>query len=281
MKQPEYAGLANKNILLGVTGSIAAYKSAELIRAYQQAGASVRVMMTEAATRFITPLTLQALSGYPVHTDLLDYSDETIMGHIKLARWADVTLIAPASADFIADICSGNANNVLTAVCLVSNTPIFIAPAMNQAMFRNLQTQKNMHDLRERNIRLIGPDTGIQACGDKGPGRMAEVHQILQQTAQSFQNHALAGVKLLITAGATREPIDSVRFITNPSSGKTGFALAQAAVEEGAQVTLVAANVALETPEHCTRINVMTALICTMLWPIKVIRRIYLLPVQQ
>ena len=252
--------MIHKNVLLGITGSIAAYKSAELIRAYQKAGANVKVVMTQAATKFVTPLTLQALSNHPVHMDMLDYTSEAIMSHINLSRWADFILVAPASADFIADVAVGKASNLLTAVCLISGTPVFIAPAMNKDMFANSQTQKNIYELHQRDFSFIGPDEGVQACGDTGLGRMAEIDNILEQTAGLFADNEFAGLHLLITAGATREPIDSIRFISNSSSGKMGFALAQAAAEQGANVTLVAANVNLPTPDYCTRINVTTAL---------------------
>jgi phosphopantothenoylcysteine decarboxylase/phosphopantothenate--cysteine ligase len=251
--------LTNKQILLGITGGIAAYKAAEVVRRLQDAGATVRVVMTAIAQKFITPLTLQALSGNPVHCDLLDTEAEAAMGHIELARWADLVLIAPASANFIARLTQGQADDLLTTLCLATTAPIAIAPAMNQAMWRDAATQHNIEQITARNIAIFGPDQGSQACGDIGPGRMLEAQHIAELTAQQFQSNILDGVNITITAGPTREAIDPVRYISNHSSGKMGFALAQAAIEAGAAVTLIAGPVTLATPERVTRIDVESA----------------------
>lgn len=251
--------LNNKQILLGVTGGIAAYKSAELIRRLKDYGADVRVVMTKAAQEFITPLTLQALSGNPVHTTLLDPEAEAAMGHIELARWADLILIAPASADVLSQLASGAAKDLLTTLCLASDAPLAIAPAMNQAMWRDAATQQNVAALKAKGAVVFGPAEGAQACGDVGPGRMLEPEQIAELTAVQFQTRSLDGVKLVITAGPTIEAIDPVRYISNHSSGKMGFALAEAAIDAGASVTLIAGPVGLATPDHCQRINVNSA----------------------
>lgn len=251
--------LNNKRILLGITGSIAAYKSAELTRRLKEHGAEVRVVMTQAATRFITPLTLQALSGHPVHTNLLDASAEAAMGHIELARWTDLILIAPSSADFLARLTAGRADDLLSAICLASHSPIALAPAMNQGMWNNQATQSNVLTLQQRDFYFIGPDHGSQACGETGPGRMLEPEQIIHQTMSLFIGGTLADKRLVITAGPTREPIDPVRYISNRSSGKMGFAIAEAAAEAGANVTLICGPVQLSTPDHIKRIDVETA----------------------
>ncbi|MFT5691074.1 MAG: phosphopantothenoylcysteine decarboxylase/phosphopantothenate--cysteine ligase [Oceanicoccus sp.] len=251
--------LTNKHILLGVTGGIAAYKAAEIIRRLQDHGASVQVVMTRAAQEFITPLTLQALSGNPVHCDLLNPAAEAAMGHIELARWADLVLIAPASADFMARLAAGQADDLLSTLCLATNAPIAIAPAMNQAMWRNQATQANLQTLSKRAIAVFGPGEGSQACGDVGPGRMLEPDEIVELTAGQFQSKLLHGIKVVITAGPTREAIDPVRYISNHSSGKMGFALASAAVEFGASVTIVSGPVALTTPDNTHRIDVESA----------------------
>jgi len=253
------ATLTNRHILLGITGGIAAYKAAELTRRLQNLGATVRVVMTSAAQQFITPLTLQALSGNPVHTDLLDPAAEAAMGHIELARWADLVVVAPASADFIARLAHGHADDLLSTLCLATPAPIAIAPAMNQGMWRDTSTQANIALLRERQVHLWGPADGEQACGDIGPGRMLEPDQLAQLAADVFPSRLLDGKRVLITAGPTREAIDPVRYISNHSSGKMGFALAQAAIDAGAQVMLIAGPVALETPKHATRIDVESA----------------------
>jgi phosphopantothenoylcysteine decarboxylase / phosphopantothenate---cysteine ligase len=251
--------LANKHILLGVTGGIAAYKSAELIRRLQDAGAGVQVVMTPAAQEFITPLTLQALSGNPVHIQLLDPEAEAGMGHIQLARWADLVLIAPATADFMARLSQGMGNDLLTSVCLATNAPIAIAPAMNQGMWRNDATQANVATLISRKVSIFGPAEGGQACGDIGPGRMLEPDELVNAAASLFAPASLAGKKVVITAGPTREALDPVRYLSNHSSGKMGYALAQAAAEAGAQTLLISGPTALATPAQVTRIDVITA----------------------
>lgn len=251
--------LTNRRILLGITGGIAAYKAAELVRRLRDRGAEVRVVMTRAAQEFITPLTLQALSGNPVHTTLLDPAAEAAMGHIELARWADLVVVAPASADFIARLAHGHADDLLSTLCLATPAPIVLAPAMNQGMWRDASTQANVALLRARHIDLWGPADGEQACGDVGPGRMLEPDQIAQLAANRFASRILDGKRVLITAGPTREAIDPVRYISNHSSGKMGFALAQAAADAGAQVTLIAGPVALSTPEHVARVDVESA----------------------
>lgn len=251
--------LHNKRVLLGISGGIAAYKSAELVRRLKDLGADVQVVMTQAAQEFITPLTLQALSGHPVHTDLLDPAAEAAMGHIELARWADIVLIAPATADLIARISQGVANDLLTTLILASDAKLALAPAMNQAMWRDSATQANIALLAQRGYLLFGPAAGQQACGDLGLGRMEEPAALAQALADTFQTQALTGKHVVITAGPTREAIDPVRYITNHSSGKMGFALATAAVEAGAKVTLVCGPVHLATPDRVQRINVESA----------------------
>lgn len=251
--------LTNKQILVGVTGGIAAYKAAELIRRLQDHGATVRVIMTKAAQAFITPLTLQALSGNPVHCDLLDSEAEAAMGHIELARWADLVLIAPASADFMARLATGQADDLLATVCLATNASIAIAPSMNQGMWRDQSTQQNLQTLISKQVLVFGPGDGSQACGDIGPGRMMEPEQLAVEASSVFKIGSLDGVKIVITAGPTREAIDPVRYISNHSSGKMGFALAQAAVDAGASVTLITGPVSLQTPERVTRIDVNSA----------------------
>jgi phosphopantothenoylcysteine decarboxylase/phosphopantothenate--cysteine ligase len=251
--------LANRRILLGVTGGIAAYKSADLIRRLQDLGATVQVVMTKAAQEFITPLTMQALSGHPVHTDLLDPAAEAAMGHIELARWADLVLIAPASADFIARLAHGHADDLLTTLCLATPAPIALAPAMNQGMWRDPSTQENIALLRERQHALFGPAEGSQACGDVGPGRMLEPTDIAQRAAALFPSRRLDGLRVVITAGPTREALDPVRYISNHSSGKMGFALAEAAAEAGARTLLIAGPVQLATPARVERIDVESA----------------------
>ncbi len=252
--------LTNKRILLGITGGIAAYKCAELTRLFVRAGAEVRVAMTTAATEFITPLTMQALSGNRVHLNLLDTEAEAGMGHIELARWADVVLVAPATADAIARIARGQADDILTTLILATPSPVAIAPAMNQGMWANSGTQANLDNLRERNMHVFGPGTGEQACGDVGLGRMWEPEQLLEATASMFKTGFLAGKNLLITAGSTREAIDPVRYISNHSSGKMAFAMAQEAVAAGASVTLVSGPVNLPNLDRVKTIPVTTAI---------------------
>lgn len=251
--------LFRKRIVLGVGGGIAAYKSAELVRRLRDQGAEVRVVMTRAGCEFITPLTLQALSGHPVGLDLLDPAAEAAMGHIELARWADLVLIAPATADLMARLAQGVANDLLTTLVLATDAPVALAPAMNQAMWRDPATQANAQLLEQRGMRLFGPGVGSQACGDTGAGRMLEAEELAQRAADCFQVGLLDGVRVLITAGPTREAIDPVRYITNHSSGKMGFALAEAAAEAGAQVTLVCGPVHLPTPQRVQRVDVSSA----------------------
>lgn len=253
------SSLSNKQILLGVTGGIAAYKSADLVRRLQDAGASVRVVMTAAAQEFITPLTMQALSGHPVHTTLLDPEAEAGMGHIQLARWADLILVAPATADFMARLVQGQGDDLLTTLCLATNAPIALAPAMNQGMWHNASTQANLGTLHARKVHIFGPADGGQACGDIGPGRMLEPLQLVDAAAGLFQTGILAGKKVVITAGPTREAIDPVRYISNHSSGKMGYALAQAAVEAGAKTLLISGPTQLPAPERVELIAVTTA----------------------
>lgn len=251
--------LSNKRVLLGVTGSIAAYKAAEIIRRLRDAGAEVRVVMTDGAKAFVTPLTFQALSGLPVHENLLDKEAEAAMGHIELARWADVILIAPASANSIAGLAQGRADELLNAVCLAADVPLAIAPAMNKNMWADQATQENVKLLAQRGVLFIGPDSGEQACGDVGEGRMIDSESILARLTELFTIGSLSGQTVLITAGPTREALDPVRYLSNHSSGKMGYAVAEAAVEAGAKVILVSGPVSLETPDRVTRINVESA----------------------
>lgn len=255
------AAQAAERIVLGVGGGIAAYKSAELVRRLRERGHEVQVVMTESASRFVTPLTFQALSGRPVRSSLWDDAAEAAMGHIELARWAQRVVIAPASADLIARIATGQADDLLTTVLLATAAPLLVAPAMNQQMWAHPALQANLAVLRERGVQLVGPGSGSQACGDSGPGRMSEPEQILAAlTAGSFAPAGrLVGRRVLITAGPTLEDIDPVRFLGNRSSGKMGFAVAAAARAEGAAVTLVAGPVALPTPEGVERIDVRSA----------------------
>ncbi|MFP5506980.1 MAG: bifunctional phosphopantothenoylcysteine decarboxylase/phosphopantothenate--cysteine ligase CoaBC, partial [Gammaproteobacteria bacterium] len=251
--------LSNKRILLGVSGGIAAYKSAELVRRLREAGAEVRVVMTAGATRFITPLTLQALSGQPVRTELFDAAAEAAMGHIELARWADLVLIAPASANTLARLAQGLADDLLSTLCLATRAPLLVAPAMNNAMWEHPATQANLSLLRERGVRACGPASGSQACGETGPGRMLEPAELVAAVAAQFQTGALAGLRVLVTAGPTREAIDPVRYISNRSSGKMGYAVAQAAAEAGARVVLVSGPTALPAPARVDCVRVETA----------------------
>ena len=251
--------LANKRILLGITGGIAAYKCAELTRQFVRAGAEVRVVMTRAATEFITPLTLQALSGNRVHLDLLDADAEAGMGHIELARWPDLILVAPATADFMAQVANGHAGDLLSTLLLASRSPAAIAPAMNQGMWSDAATQENLRILQQRGYRVFGPGSGDQACGETGPGRMLEPTELLEACASQFEARLLDGLRITITAGPTREAIDPVRFLSNHSSGKMGYALAQCAAEAGARVTLISGPVQLATPDRVQRIDVLSA----------------------
>jgi len=251
--------LSNKRILLGVSGGIAAYKSAELVRRLREAGAEVRVVMTAGATQFITPLTLQALSGQSVRTELFDARAEAAMGHIELARWADAVLIAPASANTLARLAQGLADDLLSTLCLATRAPLLVAPAMNHVMWEHPATQANIIRLRERGVRICGPAIGSQASGESGPGRMLEPADLIVELAQLFNVGALAGLRVLITAGPTREAIDPVRFISNRSSGKMGYAIATAAAEAGARVVLVSGPVALPPPDRVECIQVESA----------------------
>lgn len=255
----DFSPFAGKRILLGVTGSIAAYKAADLIRRLQDNGAEVRVMMTQGACQFITPLTLQTLSGFPVALNLLDADEESTMGHIALARWADWILVAPASADTLARLAHGRADDVLTATILASETPLAIAPAMNNKMWSHPATVDNLSMLKQRGAIILGPASGDQACGEVGEGRLLEPLDIIIELGRYLLPKVLAGKTVVITAGPTYEPIDPVRFIGNRSSGKMGFALAQAAVEAGADVILITGPVNLPTPAKVKRINVDTA----------------------
>ena len=251
--------LSNKRIIVGISGGIAAYKSAEIVRRLQDRGAEVRVVMTPSAEEFIRPLTLQALSGHPVHADLLDPEAEAGMGHIELARWADLLLIAPATADFIASMVHGRGNSLLNAIYLATAAKVAVAPAMNQGMWSHPATSDNMHRLKEREVIIFGPDNGIQACGDIGEGRMQQPEKIAEQVANCFETGQLSGKKVVITAGPTREAIDPVRYISNHSSGKMGYAMATAAIEAGAEVTIISGPVAIAAPDRCTVMPVISA----------------------
>lgn len=251
--------LQDKHILLGISGGIAAYKAAELVRLLKQAGAQVRVVMTEGAKAFITPMTLQALSGYPVHDDLWDLQAEAAMGHIELAKWADLIVIAPASADILAKLAHGLADDLLSTLVLASAAPLVVAPAMNQQMWCAKATLDNVALLRTRGVHLLQPAIGEQACGDVGPGRMQEPTAIVVALAGLMGPQLLAGKTVVITAGPTQEPLDPVRFLTNHSSGKMGYALAQAALAAGASVTLISGPTALAMPAGIRGIGVDTA----------------------
>ncbi|MES2605416.1 MAG: bifunctional phosphopantothenoylcysteine decarboxylase/phosphopantothenate--cysteine ligase CoaBC [Pseudomonadota bacterium] len=251
--------LQNKRILLGLTGGIAAYKAAELCRLLIGAGAEVQVVMTKGAQEFITPLTMQALSGNRVHTELLDPAAEAAMGHIQLARWADLILVAPASASFMARLAHGEASDLLTTVCLARRCPLALAPAMNQAMWGNAATGENFQLLEKMGVLFFGPAAGAQACGDIGPGRLLEPAELLQLCAAQFATGALSGRHVVITAGPTREAIDPVRYLSNHSSGKMGYAIAEAAIEAGARVTLITGPTALTPPDRCTVVAVTSA----------------------
>jgi len=248
-----------KNIIVAVTGSIAAYKSADLVRRLGDAGAEIRVVMTKAACEFITPLTLQTLSGHPVAIELLDADQESAMGHITLARWADWIVIAPASANTIARLAQGRTDDLLSALCLATESPLAIAPAMNNKMWQNSATSENIDVLKSRGLHILGPASGDQACGEQGEGRLLEPMEIVQALSRLAVPSRLQGKRVVITAGPTHEPIDPVRYIGNRSSGKMGFAVAKAAVEAGADVILIAGPVHLPTPTSVKRIDVDTA----------------------
>ena len=254
------ATLMHKRVVLGVSGGIAAYKSADLVRRLRDAGAEVQVVMTAAAQQFITPLTMQALSGNPVHTELLNADAEAGMGHIALARWADLVVIAPASADVMARLAQGTANDLLTTLWLATRAKRAVAPAMNQQMWAAQVTQENVATLQAHGVTVFQPASGLQACGDVGAGRMLEAIELAQQCADLFQTGLLTGKRVVITAGPTREALDPVRYISNHSSGKMGFSLAEACIEAGAQVTLISGPVHIATPDRVQQIKVISAL---------------------
>ncbi len=251
--------LSGKRVLLGITGGIAAYKSAQLVRELQRAGADVQVVMTEAATHFITPVTMQALSGKPVFTGMWDNRVANGMPHIELSRDRDLIVVAPATADFMAKLVHGAADDLLATLCLARECPLMVAPAMNRQMWESPATQRNVSQLREDGIAVIGPDAGDQACGETGMGRMLEPADLVREISAWFQPKLLAGIRVLITAGPTFEPIDPVRGITNRSSGKMGYAIARAAIESGAHVTLVSGPSAIEPPPSAKLIRIETA----------------------
>lgn len=251
--------LAGRKLILGVSGGIAAYKSADLVRRLKEAGVDVQVVMTASAQEFVSALTFQALSGRAVRTQLFDAQAEAAMGHIELARWADAIIIAPASADLLARLAHGFANDLLTTLCLATAAPVMVAPAMNQQMWRHAATQANVATLAQHGVRVLGPAEGSQACGDVGLGRMLEPLEIVQQLSLALAPGYLHGLRVMITAGPTREPLDPVRYIGNRSSGRMGYALAQAAHEAGADVTLVSGPVTLATPNGVHRRDVETA----------------------
>jgi phosphopantothenoylcysteine decarboxylase/phosphopantothenate--cysteine ligase len=251
--------LTNKHILIAVSGGIAAYKSAELVRALQRVGAQVRVVMTESATKFVTPLTFQALSGYPVHTSDNASFDNAGMDHIALSRWSDAIIIAPATANIIAKISNGVADSFVSSLCLAHQGALAIAPAMNQAMWNNSATQQNIATLQARGVKVLGPAQGLQACGESGEGRMLEPDDLVHQCSSLFTSHRLTSRKVVITAGPTVEPIDPVRFISNRSSGKMGYAIADAAFEAGAQVTVISGPTHLQENERIHYVQVETA----------------------
>jgi phosphopantothenoylcysteine decarboxylase/phosphopantothenate--cysteine ligase len=254
------SALIHKNILLGVTGGIAAYKAPDLVRRLRERGAEVQVVMSRGAQQFITPMTFQAVSGRPVRTDLWDEAAEASMGHIELARWADLVLIAPTTADTLSKLAAGLAGDLLSTVCLATEAPLVLAPAMNRQMWANPATQSNLEILRARGVQILGPGEGDQACGETGAGRMLEPLEIAEAVAAlAGTDGPLSGVALMITAGPTREPVDPVRFISNRSSGKMGFALAEQAARMGARVMLVSGPVSLVTPPGVQRVDVETA----------------------
>ncbi len=253
------SNLTNKNILLCVTGGIAAYKAAELVRLLKTSNAFVKVLMTKSAQEFITPLTMQALSGEKVHTDLLSTEAEAAMGHIELAKWCDLIVIAPCSANSLSKIAEGRGDDLLSAVCLATESEIFIAPAMNQAMWKDKRTQKNLSKSIKAGLNIIGPASGEQACGDVGDGRMTEPADIVSEVEKTLEKGLLTGKKVIITAGPTQEMIDPVRYISNKSSGKMGFSLAEEVKNQGALVTLISGPVNLKTPEKVRRHDVLSA----------------------
>lgn len=249
----------SKRVLLIVTGGIAAYKSLEVVRRLTEAGAAVRVVMTPAATRFVTALSFQALSGEPVHTDLLDERAEAAMGHIELARWADLVVVAPASADFLARLRAGLADDLASTLCLATQAPLLVAPAMNQQMWQNAATVDNLAALRQRGIAVIGPGAGAQACGETGPGRLVEPDDIVAAAMARFDAPLFDRARMVITAGPTQEAIDPVRYISNRSSGKMGYAVAAAATAAGAEVTLISGPTSLQPPRCANVLRVISA----------------------
>ena len=251
--------LTNKNILLAVTGGIAAYKSAEIVRNLKKLGSNVKVIMTKSSQEFITPLTLQALSGNPISIDLLDVDTESAMSHIELARWADAFLVAPCTANTISRLAAGRGDDLLSAVTLAFEGILALAPAMNQVMWRDTRTQDNIQKLIKEGVLIYGPGAGEQACGDVGLGRMLEPNEIIEKLSSLFNSGSLQQKKVLITAGPTQEPIDPVRFISNKSSGKMGFAIAEAAIDAGAEVVLVSGPVNLKDPDNVHIVEVKTA----------------------
>lgn len=251
--------LNNKRVLLGVTAGIAAYKTPELVRKLSELGADVQVVMSKNSEQFVAPLALQAVSGHDVHHFAMTADSESGMGHIDLARWADVVLIAPATANSIARLVAGMADELLTTICSATEAPIAVAPAMNQQMWQNQANQENLKVLAKRGVLILGPDSGEQACGEVGPGRMLQPIDIAKQLGESFQTTSLAGVKLMLTAGPTWEALDPVRGLTNHSSGLMGYALAEAAQEAGASVTLISGPTNLSSPERVTTENVVSA----------------------
>ncbi len=252
-------GLTDKKLLLGVTGGIAAYKSADLVRRLREQGAEVRVVMTKSAREFVTPLTFQALSGHPVHTELLDSETESSMGHIELARWCDAVLIAPASANCMARLAHGLADDLLTTLCLATSAPLFLAPAMNNKMWLAQATQANARLLSSRGVSLFGPGEGEQACGETGAGRMLEPTDLAQRMSEYFAGGELNGLHVMVTAGPTCEDLDPVRYITNRSSGRMGYAIADAARAAGAEVTLISGPVALTPPDQVRCVHIHSA----------------------
>ena len=251
--------LNNKRVLLGISAGIAAYKTPDLVRKLTELGAQVQIIMSKNSDQFVAPLALQAVSGHAVHNHAMTAESESGMGHIDLARWADVVLIAPATANVIARLCQGNADELLTTICVATEAPIAVAPAMNQQMWQNQATLANMQLLEQRGVLILGPDSGEQACGEVGPGRMLQPEDIAAQLGLSFETGSLTGKSVMITAGPTWEALDPVRGITNHSSGLMGYAIAQAAIEAGANVTLVSGPTHIEKPERSNNIDVLSA----------------------
>jgi phosphopantothenoylcysteine decarboxylase/phosphopantothenate--cysteine ligase len=258
MKETE-KGLYGRKILLGITGGIGAYKAAELTRAFVREGAQISVVMTQSATRFITPLTMETLSRTPVGLDMFSLTDERTIGHIERAKWADLFLVAPATANYIGKAANGIADDLLTTISLAMTCPVVLAPAMNSRMWSHPAVQKNLATLRERQVRIVPPEEGELACGDEGPGRLAQPERILEEVRNCLSERDLEGVRILVSAGPTREPIDPVRFISNRSTGRMGYALAQSAAARGAVVTLVTGPVELDRPGNATVHEVTTA----------------------